>query len=300
MIAKTLAATVLGVEAHLIQVEVDLALGLSQFTIVGLPDGTIKESRERITAAIANSGFAFPIRRITCNLAPAEMRKIGAGFDLPIAACLLGGMGELPAEALADYLLVGELSLEGTVRPVRGVLPIALAARASGVKGLVLPRENELEAAVVDDGGRRLEARTPGEERPIAFRMEVERKDKRYPLRSMDVAARLYEQGLGTAITDNLAGRLYVVVEPPEPRERGALDASDLEAIVPGRALTELARVAGAGEAEIELDGAAVRIEAVGRSALKGEGGLLIITAAGNTATGAAGRAVMGGARNRR
>jgi magnesium chelatase family protein len=151
MIAKTLSATVLGVEAHPIEVEVDLAFGhLPIFTIVGLPDGTIRESKERITAAIANSGYAFPIRRIICNLAPAEMRKIGSGFDLPIAACLLAGIEAMPPASLERYMVVGELSLEGRVRPVRGVLPIAIAARAAGLDGLILPRDNELEAAVVE------------------------------------------------------------------------------------------------------------------------------------------------------
>ncbi len=150
MLAKTRAATVLGVQAHPIDVEVDLAIGISTFTIVGLPDNTVKESKERILAAIANSGFALPIRKVTVNLAPAEMRKVGSGFDLPIAAALLGAAGLLPAQALEDYLLVGELSLEGKVRPVRGVLPIALAARRLGVKSLVLPRENEAEAALVE------------------------------------------------------------------------------------------------------------------------------------------------------
>ncbi|MCZ6629043.1 MAG: YifB family Mg chelatase-like AAA ATPase [SAR324 cluster bacterium] len=149
MLAKTLSATVLGVEAHPIQVEVDLSVGLSNFTIVGLPDGTIKESRERITAAITNSGFSFPVRRITVNLAPAEIRKVGSGFDLPIAASILGAWDIFPAAKLDQYLLVGELSLEGRLRPVRGVLPIALAAKRQGVQGLMLPRENELEAAVV-------------------------------------------------------------------------------------------------------------------------------------------------------
>jgi len=150
MLAKSLSATVLGVEAHPIEVEVDLAIGLSQFTIVGLPDGTIKESRERITAALTNSGYAFPIRRITVNLAPAEMRKIGSGFDLAIAAGLLGAWEVFPPAALEGFLIMGELSLEGRVRPVRGVLPMALAARRLGVRGLILPRDNEREAAVVE------------------------------------------------------------------------------------------------------------------------------------------------------
>ncbi|MDH5752174.1 MAG: ATP-binding protein, partial [Deltaproteobacteria bacterium] len=149
MLATTHSATVLGVDAHPITVEVDLAVGLSQFNIVGLPDGTIKESRDRITAAIANCGFSFPIRKITVNLAPAEMRKIGSGFDLPIAASILGASGAFEPEALANLMLVGELSLEGRLRPVRGILPMALAARKLNVQGLVLPVENEREAAVV-------------------------------------------------------------------------------------------------------------------------------------------------------
>ena len=150
MLAKTLSATVLGVDAHPIQVEVDLAVGLSNFTIVGLPDGTIRESRERIVAAISNSGYSFPIRKITVNLAPAELRKIGAGFDLPIAAGLLGAWEVVPPASLEGLMIVGELSLDGRVRPVRGMLPMALAARAAGVRALVLPRANELEAAVLE------------------------------------------------------------------------------------------------------------------------------------------------------
>jgi magnesium chelatase family protein len=151
MIAKTRSATVLGVEAHPIEVEVDLTFGqLPGFTVVGLPDATIKESKERIQAAIANSGFHLPIRRITVNLAPAEMRKIGAGFDLPIAAGILGAAGSFDPQALAGYVIVGELSLEGRVRPIRGALPVALTARRLGAGALILPRDNELEAAVVD------------------------------------------------------------------------------------------------------------------------------------------------------
>jgi magnesium chelatase family protein len=151
MLAKTRSATVLGVEAHPIEVEVDLAFGqLPFYAVVGMPDGTIKESKERILAAIANSGHRLPIRRITVNLAPAEMRKIGAGFDLPIAAAILGAAGSFAPEALDGYFIVGELSLEGNVRPVRGALPIALTAKRLGAKGLILPRDNELEAAVVE------------------------------------------------------------------------------------------------------------------------------------------------------
>ncbi len=151
MLAKTFSATVLGINAHPIEVEVDISMGLSSFNIVGLPDGTIKESRERIMAAIHNSGISFPIRRVVVNLAPANLRKIGSGFDLPIAVALLGALGLFSEESLERYLIVGELTLDGQVRHVRGMLPIALAARECGVKGLILPKVNEAEAAVVSD-----------------------------------------------------------------------------------------------------------------------------------------------------
>ncbi|MDP7317751.1 MAG: YifB family Mg chelatase-like AAA ATPase, partial [SAR324 cluster bacterium] len=151
MIAKTYSATVLGVDAHCIDVEVDLSIGLSQFTIVGLPDGTIRESRDRILAALSNSGFSLPIRKIVVNLAPAPLRKIGSGFDLPIAIALLGAVGLLPTETLAEYMMVGELSLDGQIKPVTGVLPMTIEAKAKGLRGLVLPKENEAEAAIVSD-----------------------------------------------------------------------------------------------------------------------------------------------------
>ncbi len=148
MLAQTSSAALIGVEAHPIEVELHLAVGLSQFNIVGLPDGAIRESRDRIAAAMTNSGVRLPIRRITCNLAPAEMRKSGAGFDLPIAACLLASIDIFPPERLNNLMLAGELSLEGRVRPVRGALSMALLAKQQG-KTLVLPAKNALEASIV-------------------------------------------------------------------------------------------------------------------------------------------------------
>ena len=148
MLAQTLSASLLGVEAHPIEVELHLAMGLSQFNIVGLPDGAIRESRERIAAAMTNSGVSLPIRRITCNLAPAEMRKSGAGFDLPIAACLLASIGIFPPERLNNLLMAGELSLEGRTRSVRGALSMALLAKRQA-KTLVLPPKSAFEAAIV-------------------------------------------------------------------------------------------------------------------------------------------------------
>ncbi|MGK5092368.1 YifB family Mg chelatase-like AAA ATPase [Deltaproteobacteria bacterium TL4] len=149
MIAKTFSSTVLGIDAYPIEVEVDVSFGLAQFNIVGLPDGTIKESRDRVMAAITNSGFDFPIRKVVVNLAPAHIRKMGSGFDLPIAVAVLGAMGAFPVEKLASYMVVGELSLDGRIRPIRGVLPIAIATKEHEKQGLILPKENEAEAAVV-------------------------------------------------------------------------------------------------------------------------------------------------------
>ena len=151
MIAQANAATVLGIEAHPITVEVDVAIGLSAFNIVGLPDNTIRESRDRILAALSNCGFALPPRKIVVNLAPAQLKKVGAGFDLPIAVALLASMGHCSAERLKNCLFAGELSLEGSLRSVRGVLPMALMAWRQQLSQLVLPVANELEAGVVPE-----------------------------------------------------------------------------------------------------------------------------------------------------
>ncbi len=143
-------ATILGVEAHSVRVELALARGLSQFIIVGLPDNAIRESRDRISSALVSCGFPLPVRKVICNLAPAELRKTGAGFDLPITACLLAGMGAAPAQRLSDAMLMGEISLEGKVRPLHGVLAAAVAAHKGGLKNLVIAKENVAEAAMVE------------------------------------------------------------------------------------------------------------------------------------------------------
>ena len=151
MIAKTYSATVLGIDAHPIDVEVDVSLGLNVFNIVGLPDSSIRESRDRVMTAISNCGYSIPVRKVIVNLAPANLRKIGSGFDLPIAVALLGALGIFSSKMLHDYMIVGELSLDGSIRPIRGLLPIAVAAREQGKKGLILPKSNEAEAAVVSE-----------------------------------------------------------------------------------------------------------------------------------------------------
>jgi magnesium chelatase family protein len=141
---------VLGVDALAVDVEIDIVSGLPSFTTVGLPLGAVKEGRERVAAALGNSGFQLPLRRITVNLAPADLPKRGSAFDLPIAIGILAASGQIPDDKLARTLLLGELGLEGDLRPIRGALPIALAARALGCSDLVLPASNVAEAAVVD------------------------------------------------------------------------------------------------------------------------------------------------------
>src|SRR5881398_203927 len=149
MLARVRSAAVLGIDAYLVDVETDIANGLPTFATVGLPQGAVKEGRERVYAAIANSGYTFPLKRITVNLAPADIRKEGSAFDLPIALGVLAATEQISAERLGTVAVLGELGLEGAIRPVRGALPVALAARAAGLAALVLPRENIAEAGVV-------------------------------------------------------------------------------------------------------------------------------------------------------
>ena len=143
-------AALLGIDAYAVNVEVDLSSGLPAFDIVGLPDSAVKESRERVRTAIKNTGLSFPTKRITVNLAPADTKKEGASFDLPIAAGILTAMGTLPAEALDGYLLAGELSLDGSLRPVNGILPMVYGALQDGITKCFVPYENAEEAALVE------------------------------------------------------------------------------------------------------------------------------------------------------
>ncbi len=150
MLAKVLSCAVIGVDAYLIDVEVDIMHGLPSFTTVGLAETAVKESRERVKSAIINSGFEFPDDRITINLAPAHIKKEGTGFDLPIALGILAAMKLVPASAIDRMLFLGELSLDGRVKPVTGSLSMALAAKAAGYSGIVVSHENRMEASVVE------------------------------------------------------------------------------------------------------------------------------------------------------
>ncbi len=149
MISKVFSAATFGVNACLIEVETHLEKQVPGFSIVGLPDNAVRESRERVIAAIRNCGFEMPLRKVTINLAPADIRKEGSAFDLPMAVGILASSGQIDADRLAGFVLVGELALDGTLRPVRGALPMTLEARRRGIPGMILPVENGREAALV-------------------------------------------------------------------------------------------------------------------------------------------------------
>src|SRR3954469_16650548 len=151
MLAAVTSFAIDGVQTRRVTVECDIRLGLPAFTIVGLADKAVREARERVRAAITNSGFEFPAKRITVNLAPAYLRKAGPHFDLPLAVAVLAASGQLEAADVADCVVAGELALEGGVRPGPGALALAEAARERGLPGLVLPRGRAAEAAVVED-----------------------------------------------------------------------------------------------------------------------------------------------------
>jgi magnesium chelatase family protein len=150
MLSNVLSASVVGIDAYKVEVEVDISSrGLPHFSMVGLPDAAVKESRDRVRASLKNIGFNFPLKQITVNLAPADLKKEGSAFDLPIAVGIIASEGLIEQAALNGYVFTGELSLDGRIKPVRGALSMALMVRDAGYRGLILPFENAPEAAVV-------------------------------------------------------------------------------------------------------------------------------------------------------
>jgi magnesium chelatase family protein len=150
MLSKVLSASIIGIDAHIVEVEVDItSRGLPHFSMVGLPDAAVKESKDRVRAALKNIGFNFPLKQITVNLAPADLKKEGSSFDLPIAVGITAAEGILGSDSIDGYLLTGELSLDGRIKPIKGALSMALRAKELGLKGVILPEENASEAAVV-------------------------------------------------------------------------------------------------------------------------------------------------------
>lgn len=150
MLVKTFGSAVHGIKATTITIEVSVSKGIN-FFLVGLPDNAVKESQQRITSALETNGFKFPKHRVVINMAPADIRKEGAAYDLPLAVGILAASEQINADMLAEYVVMGELSLDGTVQPIKGVLPIAIQAREEGFKGFIVPKQNAREAAVVNN-----------------------------------------------------------------------------------------------------------------------------------------------------
>lgn len=148
MLVKTFGAAIHGIQSSIITIETDITIGTG-LTIVGLPDASIRESQQRVDAALKNAGFRIPGKKIIINMAPADIRKEGASYDLTIAVGIMAANEDIPTDKLADHIIMGELSLDGTLQPIRGVLPIAFNAMESGFKGIILPKQNAQEAAVV-------------------------------------------------------------------------------------------------------------------------------------------------------
>ncbi len=151
MLAKIISASLYGIDALRVEVEVDIASGLPQLATVGLAEGAVRESKDRIRAALKNCGYSFPAKKITINLAPADVKKEGSGYDLPMAVGILAAEGLVKKDRLQEYFMVGELSLDGEVKSIRGALPVAVAAKAEGLRGLILPATNASEGAVVQE-----------------------------------------------------------------------------------------------------------------------------------------------------
>ncbi len=149
MLVKTFGSAVYGVDAITITVEVNIDKGVN-FFLVGLPDSAVKESQQRIDAALGNTGYRLPIKKITINMAPADIRKEGSAYDLPLALGILAASRQIEAPDIEKYLIMGELSLDGSVQPIKGALPMAIQARTEGYKGFILPMDNAREAAIVD------------------------------------------------------------------------------------------------------------------------------------------------------
>ncbi len=151
MLSKLFSSATYGIDAYIIEVETHVEKQIPSFTIVGLPDNAVKESRERVTAAIKNTGFEFPHKKITVNLAPADIKKEGSSFDLPIAIGILAATEVIDINSINDFVFLGELSLDGKLRPIKGALPISVEVKKRGIKKLIVPKESAEEAAIVDD-----------------------------------------------------------------------------------------------------------------------------------------------------
>jgi magnesium chelatase family protein len=245
VLARVSTFALFGVDALGVTVESDINPGLPAFTIVGLPDAAVQESRERVRAALSNSGFEFPLRRITANLAPADFRKAGPGFDLALAAALLAASAQVPSDAFASYGVCGELGLDGSIRPVRGALAAADAARRQGLRGLVLPRANAQEAALVSgldvlgvESVAELARFAAGDWRPAPVTVDPEGALAALPSDDLDLAQVRGHHALKRALAVAAAGGHHLLMLGP-PGSGKSMLARRMTTIMPPPTLAE-------------------------------------------------------------